>query len=77
MRPRPHLLSDGPCRGRDAVFVVSRLLYRVAFGVRLDVSPVRYFIQYVDPWFVEHDFVRSILHLHHQAPLQNLAWKES
>lgn len=72
MRPRPHLLSDGPVVVVTLVFVVSRLLYRVAFGVRLDVSPVRYFIQYVDPWFVEHDFVRSILHLHHQAPLQNL-----
>jgi uncharacterized membrane protein len=72
MRPRPHLLSDGPVVVVTLVFVVSRLLYRVASGVRLDVSPVHYFIQYVDLWFVEHDFVRSILYLHHQAPLQNV-----
>lgn len=72
MTPRPRLLSDGPVVVVTLVFVVSRLLYRVAFGVRLNVSPVHYFIQYVDPWFVEHDFVRSLLRLHHQAPLQNL-----
>lgn len=60
-------------------FVVSRLLYRGVLGVRFDTAPFGYFIQYVKPWFLEHDFARSMLHLHQQAPLQNLVvgglWK--
>ena len=59
-------------------FVVSRWVYR-ALGVRFDFSPVYYYIQYLDPWFFEHDFARSLLYLHHQAPLLNLlvgvAWR--
>jgi len=53
-------------------FVVSRLVYRLVFDVRFDSSPPSYFAQYIDPWFVEHDFARSVLYLHHQAPLQVL-----
>ena len=54
-------------------FVVSRLIYRVVFEVRLDSSPVHYFLQFLDPWYLEHDLARSVLSLHHQAPLLNLA----
>jgi hypothetical protein len=54
------------------VFLASRLVYRTVFGIRFDASTVFSFIQYIDPWFVEHDFLRSLLHLHHQAPLQIL-----
>jgi hypothetical protein len=54
------------------VFLASRLVYRVGLGVRFDWSPATYFIQFVDPWFLRHDLLRSILYLHHQAPLQNL-----
>ncbi|MGB8294946.1 MAG: hypothetical protein WCG85_05930 [Polyangia bacterium] len=54
------------------VFLASRLVCRTVFDVRFDTTPVFSFIQYIDPWFVEHDFLRSLLHLHHQAPLQIL-----
>jgi len=54
------------------VFLASRLVYRTVFDIRFDATPVFSFIQYIDPWFVEHDFMRSLLHLHHQAPLQIL-----
>jgi len=61
------------CHGTVAlVFLVSRVLYRVVLGVRFDWSPITYFIQFVDPWFLRHDFLRSIFYLHHQAPLENL-----
>jgi hypothetical protein len=51
-------------------FVATRLAYRVYFDIHFDTSPVYYFLQYLDPWFVDHDFLRSVLYLHHQAPLQ-------
>jgi hypothetical protein len=54
------------------VFLISRLVYRVGLGVRFDWTPVTYFIQFIDPWFLRHDFFRSILYLHHQAPLENV-----
>lgn len=54
-------------------FVATRLAYRIVFGIRFDTSPPFYFLQYLDPWFVDHDFLRSVLYLHHQAPLQILA----
>jgi hypothetical protein len=55
-----------------ACFVLSRHIYRQTYGVRLDSSPVDLFLQYIDPWFMKHDLWRSLLYLHHQAPLQNL-----
>jgi hypothetical protein len=54
-------------------FVASRLIYRVFFGVSLDKSPAHYFLQLLDPRFLEADLLRSVLSLHHQAPLLNLA----
>jgi hypothetical protein len=54
------------------VFVASRIAYRIVFFVRFDASPFAYFMQYISPWFVQRDFLRSILYLSQQAPLQNL-----
>jgi len=56
----------------SAAFAVSRLFYRFVFDVRFDTRPAEEFIQYIGPWFVEHDFFRSLLYLHQQPPLQNL-----
>jgi hypothetical protein len=53
-------------------FVASRLIYWKHFALEFDTSPVFSFIQYIDPWFLINDFARSILYLHHQAPLQNV-----
>jgi hypothetical protein len=52
-------------------FLASRVVYRSALGVRFDTAPVSFFIQYINPWFMQHDLLRSLLYLHHQAPLQN------
>lgn len=53
------------------VFVASRMIYRGKFGIRFDGSPLNYFIQYIDPWFFENDFLRSVLYVSHQAPIPN------
>lgn len=55
-----------------ASFVSARGMYRQRAGVTFDSTPIFSYIQYFDPWFVEHDFWRSLLYLHHQAPLLNL-----
>lgn len=75
VRARNHL----PTVGRGAayvvvvlVFAISRIVYRSWYGLRFDTSPTTILLQYLDPWFVEHDFWRSLLYLHHQAPLQIL-----
>lgn len=79
VRGRAWAARHAPELAVSLAFVVSRLLYRGVLGVRFDTSPFGYFIQYVKPWFLEHDFARSMLHLHQQAPLQNLVvgglWK--
>ncbi|NUP13600.1 MAG: hypothetical protein HOW73_46790 [Polyangiaceae bacterium] len=62
---KPHALVG-------AAFVVSRFIYRGLFGIRLDASPVYWFLQFLDPYFLETDLARSVLSLHHQAPLLNL-----
>jgi hypothetical protein len=76
MTPRPsragRLSSLWPYAFVGAAFAASRLIYRFVYDVRFDFSPVTYFIQYMDPWFFKHDFARSLLYLHHQAPLQNV-----
>jgi len=54
------------------VFAISRIVYRSAFHVQFDSSPPGQFLQYLPPWLVEHDFWRSVLYLHHQAPMQIL-----
>jgi len=56
----------------SVAFTASQVFYRLVFDIRFDTTPVRVFIQYIDPWFVEHDFLRSLLYLHQQPPLQNL-----
>jgi hypothetical protein len=68
----------GPERRRSAflvttlVFVASRWFYRNVLRLEFDASPLDSFIQYMDPWFMEHDFARSLLYLHDQGPLLNL-----
>ncbi|MET0385743.1 MAG: hypothetical protein ABW321_07275 [Polyangiales bacterium] len=66
------LLAVGPYVFVALSFVVSRLVYRLSFGVRFDATPVGFYIQYIDPFFMREDLWRSLLYLHHQAPLQNL-----
>lgn len=55
-----------------AAFFVSRAVYRGVLEVSLDASPVHYFLQWLDPHYLEKDLARSVLSLHHQAPLLNL-----
>lgn len=62
-----------PRWGAAIFYVSSRLIVRAFFGVALDTSPAHYFLQLLDPWFLEHDLWRSVLSLHHQAPLLSLA----
>ena len=75
-RWRPHasrsVLGAWPEIAVVSSFVATRLAYRVGFDIHFDTSPLYYFLQYLDPWFVDHDFLRSVLYLHHQAPLQIL-----
>ena len=56
----------------SACFLVSRVVYRIHYNIQFDTSPVGFYLQYIDPWFYKHDFLRSLLYLHHQAPLQNV-----
>ena len=65
-------LAHWPYVAVTLVYAASRLVYRFGLRVPFDYSPVYTFVQYLDPWFVEHDFWRSLLYLHQQAPLQNL-----
>jgi hypothetical protein len=78
-RARRVAAEHAPLIAITIAFIVSRLVYREGLGVTFDVLPLEYFIQYIDTWFIENDFWRSILYLHQQAPLQNVlvgsAWK--
>ncbi len=53
-------------------FLLSRLFYRSVLDVGLDMSPLHYFLQFLDPVYLERDLFRSVMSLHHQAPLLNL-----
>ena len=53
-------------------FIAARWVYRNFVGIDFDTSPTTFYVQYLDPWFIEHDFARSLLYLHHQGPLLNL-----
>lgn len=73
--PKGRIREDEPMRSATLVglaFVASRLIYRGFVGISLDASPVFYFLQFLDPYFLETDLTRSVLALHHQAPLLNL-----
>jgi hypothetical protein len=61
----------GPAGLVVAGFALSRVVYYAA-GVRFDATPLRSFIQYVDPELLRHDLLESIWHLHTQPPLFNL-----
>jgi hypothetical protein len=53
-----------------AVFVLSRIWWQWA-GVRLDMSPLGTYWQYLDPEILRGDFWRSLFYLHSQPPLFN------
>lgn len=38
-----------------AAFFLSRLVYRLVVGVELDASPVYYFLQFLDPHYLQTD----------------------
>jgi hypothetical protein len=54
------------------VFATSRVVYWRVLSIGFDTSPTEYFMQYVSPWLIQRDFLRSVLYLNQQAPLQNL-----
>ena len=54
------------------IFLVSRIVYLLVFGVRFDADPLRYYWQYVDPVLLQTDLLRSVFYLHSQPPLFNL-----
>jgi hypothetical protein len=75
-RRRARFLGDraryGPYLLIALVFAASRIAYRCFLDLGFDSSPPSVFIQYINPWFVQRDLLRSVLYLHQQAPLQNL-----
>jgi len=55
-----------------AVFAGSRIAYCRLLSLGFDSTPPAYFMQYINPWFIQRDLLRSVLYLNQQAPLQNL-----
>jgi hypothetical protein len=53
-----------------AAFVLSRLGWQMA-GVRMDMSPLGTYWQYLDPEILRGDYWRSLFYLHSQPPLFN------
>ena len=52
-------------------FIVSRLLY-IRAGLQFDLTPPRYFYQFVDPELLRNRLFESLWYLHGQPPLFNL-----
>lgn len=52
-------------------FIVSRLLYMRA-GLQFDLTPPRYFYQFIDPELLRNRLFESLWYLHGQPPLFNL-----
>ena len=52
-------------------FLVSRLLY-IRAGLRFDNTPLRYFVQLIDPQLLKNNLLESLWYLHSQPPLFNL-----
>lgn len=55
-----------------AVFIITRIVYYFYFGIRFDTSPLDFYWQYVDPYLLKTDLLRSVYYLHSQPPLFNL-----
>jgi hypothetical protein len=55
-----------------AVFIVSRIIYYFCCGVRFDTGPLSFYWQYIDPYLLKTDLLRSVYYLHSQPPLFNL-----
>ena len=52
-------------------FILSRVFYWSALGVRFDIEPLGYYLQYVDPVLRKTSLTESVYHLHGQPPLFN------
>lgn len=52
-------------------FIVSRLLY-IRAGLKFDLTPPRYFYQFIDPELLKDRLFESLWYLHGQPPLFNL-----
>ena len=50
------------------LWLVSRIVYCGLIGVQFDASPVRYYIQFVDPALLKNDLWRSMFYLQDQPP---------
>jgi hypothetical protein len=53
-----------------SVFFLSRILFWT-LGIRFDSSPLSFYLQFIDPALLQHDFWRSIFYLEQQPPLFN------
>src|SRR5215831_17414013 len=55
-----------------ACWIVSRCFYFFYLGVRLDTSPLRWYLQYIDPALLKNALWQSIFYLNNQPPGFNL-----
>jgi len=55
-----------------ACWIVSRCFYFFYLGVRLDSSPLRWYLQYIDPALLKNALWQSIFYLNNQPPGFNL-----
>lgn len=62
----------GPALVLLAAFVATRLVARMAFGLRFDADTL-YYWHLLDPGILREDLLRGLLYLHSQPPLYNLA----
>jgi len=53
------------------IFLLSRVLYFLA-GVCMELEPLQYYNQFIDPLLLKNDLWRSLFYLKEQPPLFNL-----
>lgn len=53
-------------------FILSRIVYHYYFGIRFDATPINWYWQYIDPYLLKTDLLRSVYYLHSQPPLFNI-----
>ncbi|MCP3902332.1 MAG: hypothetical protein GY715_01740 [Planctomycetes bacterium] len=54
-----------------AAFAITRVLYATIGGLRFDVQPLDFYLQYVDPELLRTALLESVYYLHGQPPLFN------
>lgn len=54
------------------VFIISRFIYYKYFHIKFDASTLINAWQYIDPYLLQNDLLRSVFYLHSQPPLYNL-----